>query len=176
MRCCPRRSNSWNNVEYIDEQWVLKPISLATFNLCAALMTGKQLCSIVDEVVNSSTIAGSKKISIHSCISNKKASVKFACSLLTNYAWSVRCVFRALALQVNDSFENGMLWQNFLYHFNKITWNFNFHSKAKLLLKRELMESTVTQNCINRLMNDIATWLHSRLGVLLTYLADYDNI
>lgn len=161
---------------FVDDDWRLRCIPISALNTGTASKSGEQLRCIVNEIMSESEIIGSDAIRIHTVTSDNEASVKLACDLLTNYVGSVRCVVHTLALCVNGVFEAGKPWQNYLNHVNKVTKYFNYHSKAAILLKQKQIDSGVTNDRLHRLKHDIPTRWHSRLGAMLTYITEYDNI
>lgn len=161
---------------FIDDSWRLCSIPITTLNTGTASKSAEQLRSIVDCVLKNSTIIGSDKISIHTITSDNEPSVALGVDLLTNYVGSVRCVVHTLALCVNDVFSDDAPWQRYMDVVNNVTKYFNYHGKAYSLLKEKQMDSGVTPDRIRRLKHDIPTRWHSRLGAMLNYITEFDNI
>lgn len=164
---------TWN---YVYESWRLNNVPICTLNTNNASKSGEKLRYIVEEFLKNSSVIGSNKISIKTINTENEASVGHDADLLTNFVGSVRCVVIALDLFVNDVFEQDELWQKYMNHVNMVTKFTKNHRKAAMMFREVQMQRGVTQDRLNRLKRDIPIRWHSRLGSMLTYITELDNI
>ena len=162
---------------FIDDAWRLRSVPISMLNIGGVPKTAEQLRSIVTEILKHSLVVGSENIRIHTITSDNEPATALACDLLTNFVGSVRCVVHSLALCVNDVFAEGSAWQQYMNHVNKITSYLNYHSRANvMLLERQKQSDGITNDRLQRLNHDVPTRWHSRLGAMLKYLSQLDNI
>lgn len=161
---------------YIDKQWNMRCVPIATLNMGLASKTGQQLRYIMQEILEQNPIVGADDVCVHTGTSDNDAATALAVDLLTNYVGSVRCVVHTLALAVNDVFEHGTVWKLYLDHVNKVTTYFNHHQKAAQLLAQKQGEEGITKDRVHRLKHDIPTRWHSRLAAMSVYLCRIHNI
>lgn len=127
----------------MDDTWRLRSIPIVFLNIRAASKSSEQLRFIMNEVLKERKIVGSETFRMHAVTSDYEAAFKLACDLRTNYVGSVCCIVDRPAIYVNDVFEAGFPLKKYLYHVNKLTTYLNFHSMAKVLLKKKQVHSGV---------------------------------
>lgn len=73
---------TWHNV---DENRTLKCIPIAAVNTGTRQRSGKQLCSLLEDIVQHNIIIGSEDIRIHTVTTDNEPATCLAVDLMTNY-------------------------------------------------------------------------------------------
>lgn len=133
---------------YVDKDWSLKCIPIASLNIGDASKSSIQLRALLDEIVRENEIIGSDNIRIHKVTTDNEPAGALAVDLFTNFVGAVRCVVHTLTLSVNDVFVIGTPWKKHLEIVNRVTLYFNFHPKASMLLQKKQKEQGATQDRI----------------------------
>lgn len=91
---------------FIDNDWRLRCIPIATMNIRDTLKNGNFLCTLIEAVMSNNLILGLDEIRLHIPTTDNEPATAFAVDLITNFVSSVRGIPHTLALSVNDVFQN----------------------------------------------------------------------
>lgn len=129
-----------------DKNWALKSVLVASINMQDCRKTGMQICVFLKEILHTSDIFWSDKVSVFISKTDNEACACLSVDVLTKYVGSVRCVVHSLALCVNYNFKIVTVWKRLMEFINDVKTYFNQHYKAAQLSVEHQIDDGITND------------------------------